>query len=387
MESTWVLAESKIDVKRTWEMRNALRVRNFASSIVLVGDLATKVLLDKGHKKTLTVLLNTYDHTSKINGVITPDSIMSHCGWYVDKSYKESHEEKCERCTEVMQTHKEIRSEAQQRIQHEVNTLNNQNAQAEVNDVRITKERGEDFVRVKPPKAKDDSKATIGRPRKVYSLEEKQNALNVLKRTNSITKTCEITGISRRAVSHWRNDNLLNKEGTKNYRYSPEEKELVEDLLHENLGNIALTCLMTGVDDNTMTRWLYKGEIKPYEGEDAHVKSNRGNEYSSEEKQKAIDLFHETGSVHEVSKATGIPDPTIHGWIGPEVKYDRLSIEELNDKYEYHMNQADLIDRIKAEKEAKHSESLLKISQLEAFLKTTIDDGMEQLAKLKKEIE
>jgi len=51
------------------------------------------------------------------------------------------------------------------------------------------------------------------------------------------------------------------------------------------------------------------------------------------------------------------------------------------------MNQADLIDRIKTEKEAKHSKSLEKISQLEAFLKTTIDDGMEQLAKLKKEIE
>ena len=383
MESTWVLAESKIDIKRTWEMRNALRERNFASSIVLVGDLKTKVLLDKSHKKTLTVLLNTYDHTSKINNVITPDSIMSHCGWYVDKSYKAAHEKKCDRCTEVMQPNKEIRSEAQQRIQHEVNTLNNQNAQAEVNDVTFTKERGEDFVRVQPPKAKDDSKATIGRPRKVYSLEEKQNALNVLKRTNSITKTCEITGISRRAVSHWRNDNLLNKEGTKNYRYSPEEKKLVEDLLHENLGNITLTCLMTGVDDNTMTRWLYKDEIKPYEGEDAYVKSNRGNEYDSEKKQKAIDMYHEIGRIHEVSKATGIPDSTLHAWIPPETKYEKLSIEELNDKYEYHMNQADLIDRIKTEKEAKHSESLEKINILEDFLK----DGMEQLAKLKKEIE
>ena len=47
------------------------------------------------------------------------------------------------------------------------------------------------------------------------------------------------------------------------------------------------------------------------------------------------------------------------------------------------MNQADLIDRIKTEKEAKHSESLEKINILEDFLK----DGMEQLAKLKKEIE
>ena len=382
MESTWVLAESKIDIKRTWEMRNALRERNFASSIVLVGDLATKVLLDKGHKKTLTVLLNTYDHTSKINGVITPDSIMSHCGWYVDKSYKESHEEKCERCTEVMQTHKEIRSEAQQRLQHEVNTLNNQNAQAEVNDVTITKERGEDFVRVTPKKP-------VGRPqqRKNYNLKEKQNALHVVQQTGSIAKASEITGISRRAISHWKNDNLINKKGTPGYRYSKEEKQLVEMLLYENLGNVTLTCLITGVDSNTVNRWIHNGDIQPYDGDDAYVKLNRGKAYTPERKQEAVDLFHETGSVHEVSKAVGIPDSTIHGWIEPDVRYDRLSIEELNDKYEYHMNQADLIDRIKAEKEAKHSESLLKISQLEAFLKTTIDDGMEQLAKLKKEIE
>ncbi len=144
---------------------------------------------------------------------------------------------------------------------------------------------------------------------------------------------------------------------------------------------------MTGIDSNTINRWLLKGQIKAYTGEDVYVKSNRGKEYDSKEKQKAIEMYYEIGSIHEVSKATGIPDPTLHGWIRPEVKYERLSIEELNDKYEYHMNQADLIDRIKAEKEAKHSESLLKISQLEAFLKTTIDDGMEQLAKLKKEIE
>jgi len=386
MESTWVLAESKIDIKRTWEMRNALRERNFASSIVLVGDLKTKILLDKSHKKTLTVLLNTYDHTSKMNNVLTPNSIMSHCGWYVDKPYKAAHEEKCDRCTEVMQTHKEIRSEAQQRIQHEVNTLNNQNAQAEVNNVTFTKERGEDFVRVQPPKAKNDSKATRGRPRK-YSLTEKQNALHLVQQTGSITKTCEITGISRRAISKWKNEYLINKEGISGYRYSLEEKQLAEELLHENLGNVTLTCYMTGIDSNTINRWLLKGHIQPYEGEDAYVKLNRGKEYDSKEKQKAIEMYHEIGSIHEVSKATGIPDPTLHGWIRPEVKYERLSIKELNEKYEYHMNQADLIDRIKTEKEAKYSKSLEKISQLEAFLKTTIDDGMEQLAKLKKEIE
>ena len=94
-------------------------------------------------------------------------------------------------------------------------------------------------------------------------------------------------------------------------------------------------------------------------------------------------MYHEIGRIHEVSKATGIPDSTLHAWIPPETKYEKLSIEELNDKYEYHMNQADLIDRIKTEKEAKHSESLEKINILEDFLK----DGMEQLAKLKKEIE
>ena len=260
--------------------------------------------------------------------------------------------------------------------------MNNQNAQAEVNDVTFTKERGEDFVRVQPPKAKNDSKATRGRPRK-YSLEEKQNALNILRKTDSITKTCEITGISRRAVSHWRNDYLINKEGTYGYRYSTEEKQMVEELLHENLGNETLTCLMTGIDSNTINRWLLKGQIKAYTGEDVYVKSNRGKEYDSKEKQKAIEMYYEIGSIHEVSKATGIPDPTLHGWIRPEVKYERLSIEELNDKYEYHMNQADLIDRIKTEKEAKHNESLEKINILEDFLK----DGMEQLAKLKKEIE
>ena len=178
-------------------------------------------------------------------------------------------------------------------------------------------------------------------------------------------------------------DYRINKEGTRNYRYSLKEKKLVERLLHENLGNVGKTCAQTLVDDNTLNRWLLKGQIKPYEGEDAHVKSNRGKEYNSEEKQKAIDLFHETGSIHEVSKATGIPDSTIHAWIPSETKYEKLSVDELNDKYEYHMGQADMIDRIKTEKESKRNESLEKISQLENFLKT----GMEQLAELKREIE
>ena len=103
--------------------------------------------------------------------------------------------------------------------------------------------------------------------------------------------------------------------------------------------------------------------------------------------QQAIDLFYELGSIHEVKKITGIPDPTLHGWIRPEVKYERLSIKELNEKYEYHMNQADMIDKIKTEKESKRNQNLEKISELEDFLKTTMDAGMEELAKLKQEIE
>jgi transposase-like protein len=178
-------------------------------------------------------------------------------------------------------------------------------------------------------------------------------------------------------------DYRLNKSGTHNYRYSKDEKKLVERLLHENKGNVTETCAMTLVDDNTIKRWLRRGDIKPYEGEDAYVKSNRGNEYSKEEKQQAIDLFHELGSIHEVMKSTGIPDATLHGWIRPEVKYERLSIKELNEKYEYHMAQADMIDKIKTEKESKRSENLEKISELEDFLKT----GMKQLEQLKQEIE
>ena len=178
-------------------------------------------------------------------------------------------------------------------------------------------------------------------------------------------------------------DYRINKSGTHNYRYSKDEKKLVERLLHENKGNVTETCAMTLVDDNTIKRWLRRGDIKPYEGEDAYVKSNRGNEYSKEEKQQAIDLFHELGSIHEVMNSTGIPDATLHGWIRPEVKYERLSIKELNEKYEYYMNQADMIDKIKTEKESKRNQNLEKISELEDFLKT----GMKQLEQLKQEIE
>ena len=144
---------------------------------------------------------------------------------------------------------------------------------------------------------------------------------------------------------------------------------------------------MTLVDDNTIKKWIVTGDIEPYEGVDSFSRSHRGKAYSKEEKQEAIDLFHELGSIHEVKKITGIPDPTLHGWIRPEVKYERLSIKELNEKYEYHMNQADMIDKIKTEKESKRNQNLEKIRELENFLKTTMDAGMEELAKLKQDIE
>ena len=182
-------------------------------------------------------------------------------------------------------------------------------------------------------------------------------------------------------------DYRINKEGSSAYRYSKDEKKLVERLLHENKGNITRTCKMTLVDDNTIKKWIVTGDIKPYEGVDSFSRSHRGKAYSQEEKQQAIDLFYELGSIHEVKKITGIPDPTLHGWIRPEVKYERLSIKELNEKYEYYMNQADMIDKIKTEKESKRNQNLEKISELEDFLKTTIDAGMEELAKLKQEIE
>jgi len=178
-------------------------------------------------------------------------------------------------------------------------------------------------------------------------------------------------------------DYRINKEGSSAYRYSNDEKKLVERLLHENKGNITRTCKMTLVDDNTIKNWIVTGDIKPYEGMDSFSRSHRGKAYSAEEKQQAIDLFHELGSIHEVKKSTGIPDATLHGWIRPEVKYERLSIKELNEKYEYHMAQADMIDKIKTEKESKRSENLEKISELEDFLKT----GMKQLEQLKQEIE
>ena len=178
-------------------------------------------------------------------------------------------------------------------------------------------------------------------------------------------------------------DYRINKEGSSAYRYSNDEKKMVERLLHENKGNITRTCKMTLVDDNTIKNWIVTGDIKSYEGTDSFSRSHRGKAYSAEEKQEAIDLFHELGSIHEVKKSTGIPDPTLHGWIRPEVKYERLSIKELNEKYEYYMNQADMIDKIKTEKESKRNQNLEKISELEDFLKT----GMKQLEQLKQEIE
>ena len=47
------------------------------------------------------------------------------------------------------------------------------------------------------------------------------------------------------------------------YRYTQEEKQFIEMVLHEQKGNISITCETTGVDISTLRKWINKELLVP----------------------------------------------------------------------------------------------------------------------------
>ena len=150
------------------------------------------------------------------------------------------------------------------------------------------------------------------------------------------------------------------------YTYSQEEKQFIEMVLHEQKGNISITCETTGVDISTLRKWINKGTISAYEGKRNRM---RGKAHDPENKQKALDILNQTGSPAKASQATGIPESTIYTWGGDVDKYKKLSIEELNDKYEYFMAEADRVDKIMQEKIRMQDIGKARIEELENEIK------------------
>lgn len=131
-ETMWINAVSDNSVRRTWDLRRALKSRNVASAIVIAGDYETKIAIDRANKDVVRNLLSTFNHKMLQKNVKRPKSSQAHCGWYVDEDYMLFHFNKCERCKNVREPYKEVRAEVGQRVQHEINTLNDQNSQAEI---------------------------------------------------------------------------------------------------------------------------------------------------------------------------------------------------------------------------------------------------------------
>ena len=165
-ETIWVNAVSDNSVRRAWDLRRALQSRTIASTIVITGDYETTVAIDRREKDRLKNILSTYNHKFIQKNVKRPDSSQAHCGWYVARDYMLFHLNRCERCKELREPFKEIRAEVGQRTQHEVNTINQQNSEAEVS---VTK----------PPQTKKDSDDTPSKHYMKQTVDELERLMEI----------------------------------------------------------------------------------------------------------------------------------------------------------------------------------------------------------------
>lgn len=98
----WVNLSSLNNEPRAWNLRGALKERQFVKQLVISGDYETKVSIDIANLDALKTVATQFDHKLILNGVKSPDYITKvSCGWNVDRWYELYHLNKCAKCKEL----------------------------------------------------------------------------------------------------------------------------------------------------------------------------------------------------------------------------------------------------------------------------------------------
>ena len=101
----WVNLSSLNNEPRAWNLRGALKERQFVKQLVISGDYETRVSIDIANLDALKTVATQFDHKLILNGVKSPDYITKvSCGWNVDRWYQLYHANKCDTCKQAKDT-------------------------------------------------------------------------------------------------------------------------------------------------------------------------------------------------------------------------------------------------------------------------------------------